>query len=59
MPEANVDVIVMTNRGDLTMDLTLLASDLVKASVGRKPGTGKKHNQGETPSPAPSVLPAP
>ena len=39
MPEVPVDVIVMTNRGDLTMDLTLLAADLVKASVGRKPGT--------------------
>jgi D-alanyl-D-alanine carboxypeptidase len=39
MPEVPVDVIVMTNRGDITMDLTLLAADLVKASVGRKPGT--------------------
>ena len=39
LPEAGVDVIVMTNRGDVTMDPTLLASDLVKASVGRKPGT--------------------
>ena len=42
MPEAGVDVIVMTNRGDVTMDPTLLASDLVKASVGRKPGTGRR-----------------
>ena len=50
MPEAGVDVIVMTNRGDLTMDPTLLASDLVKASVGRKPGTGQRP---PTPSPAP------
>ena len=39
MPEAGVDVIVMTNRGDLTVDMTYLAADLVKASVGRKPGT--------------------
>jgi D-alanyl-D-alanine carboxypeptidase len=52
LPEAGVDVIVMTNRGDLTMDPTLLASDLVKAAVGRKPGTGNRRA-----TPAPSVTP--
>jgi D-alanyl-D-alanine carboxypeptidase len=39
MPEAGVDVIAMTNRNDLTVDMTLLFADLVKASVGRRPGT--------------------
>lgn len=52
MPEAGVDVIVMTNRGDVTMDPTLLASDLVKAAVGRKPGTGNRRA-----TPEPSVAP--
>lgn len=52
MPEAGVDVIVMTNRGDVTMDPTLLASDLVKAAVGRKPGTGRRPAE-----PSPSVVP--
>jgi len=54
MPEAGVDVIAMTNRGDLTVDMTLLVADLVKASVGRKPGTGPA----ATPEPLPSVVPA-
>jgi D-alanyl-D-alanine carboxypeptidase len=52
MPEVPVDVIVMTNRGDVTMDPTLLASDLVKAAVGRRPGTGHRPA-----TPAPSVGP--
>jgi D-alanyl-D-alanine carboxypeptidase len=52
LPEAGVDIIVMTNRGDVTMDPTLLASDLVKAAVGRKPGTGNRRA-----TPEPSVAP--
>jgi D-alanyl-D-alanine carboxypeptidase len=52
LPEAGVDVIVMTNRGDVTMDPTLLASDLVKAAVGRKPGTGNRRA-----TPEPSIAP--
>ncbi len=52
LPEPGVDVVVMTNRGDLTMDPTLLASDLVKAAVGRKPGTGRRPA-----TPGPSIAP--
>lgn len=59
LPEPDVDVIVMTNRGDLTMDLTLLASDLVKAAVGRAPRPGPLPTPLSLPSPSAVPSPAP